>query len=216
MRLLILALLLLTAIPANGQVLFQDGFEDGFAPGWYGRFDVFTTTTANAHSGTHSATTNGMWHWLAHDLGAAQSNTTYECWFYDAGTNREEHMIGVSQVDPCCGSQNILWIGLETFFDHTNYMYGRGFDEISSSAVRSTGWRKATFFTNGTTTELYVDDQLIVTETFQAAWRYIVIWENSKFPESHPMNFWDDVKVYTDRPTPTAPTTWGAIKALYH
>lgn len=63
---------------------------------------------------------------------------------------------------------------------------------------------------------LYVDDQLITTETFQASWRYIVIWENSKLSEPHPMNFWDDVKVYTDRPTPTVPTTWVGIKALYH
>lgn len=212
---IMLALALLLPSATRASVIFEDSFENGFAPGWYGRFDIFQISATNAHIGTHSVTTNGLWHWLAVDLGFYQYNTTYDCWFYDAGTNNEEHMVGVSREDPCCGSQPILWIALETNFDRSRYMYGRGWTEISSEIPRSTGWHKATFYTDGAVTNLSIDNQLISTETFAAGWRYIVIWENSKLQEPHTMNFWDDVKVYTDLPVPALPTTWGSIKAMY-
>lgn len=205
----------LFATSARAEVLFQDSFEGGFAPGWYGRFDVFMVTTSNAHTGQYSVTTNGMWHWLAHDLGSTQTNTTFECWFYDAGSNNEEHMIGASISDPCCGSQSILWIGLEAYFDRYRYMYGRGWTEISTEIPRTIGWHKATFYTDGTTTQLFIDDRLIAVEGFQAGWRYIVVWENSKIEEPHTPNFWDDVRVYTDLPVPALQRSWGQLKAKY-
>lgn len=214
-RLLVVIGIALLASGGEAQVLFQDDFEVGFTPGWYGRFDVFEITTDNAHSGTHAVTTNGRWHWLAVDLGAPQSNTTYQVWFYDAGTDREEHMMGVSPVDPCCGSQPILWIGLETFFDNANYMYGRGFEEVSSNVSRSVGWHLATFFTDGVTTQLFIDGALVSTETFGIGWRYIVIWENSKWPEPHPPNYWDDVAVYANEPVGLVETGWGTVKTLF-
>lgn len=203
------------ALPAYGQVIFSDGFENGFTTGWYGRFDVFTTSTAQTHTGLSAATTNGLWHWIAVDLGSSQTSTTFECWFYDSGTNREEPLIGVSATDPCCGSQNILWVGLETFFDQANYMYGLGFTEISTTVPRSVGWHRAEFVTDGVLTSISIDGQLVATEAFQSGWRYIVIWENSKWEQPHAPTYWDDVRVYQHQPVAVQQTSWANMKVHY-
>ncbi len=203
------------ALPAHGQVIFTDSFENGFATDWYGRFDVFRTSTNQAHTGSFAATTNGFWHWIAVDLGSPQTSTIFECWFYDSGTNREEPLIGVSVTDPCCGSQNILWVGLETFFDHANYMYGLGFTEISTTVPRSAGWHLAEFVTDGVVTNISIDSRHVATETFQIGWQYIVIWENSKWGQPHTPTYWDDVRVYHPRPVAIQPASWANVKVLY-
>lgn len=214
---ILLIAVLASAASVDAQIIFQDGFENGFADGWYGRFDIFEVTDQNAHTGQHAVTTNGLWHWLAVDLVGYQTNTTFQCWFFDGGQDDEEHMIGVSVDDPCCGSQNILWIGLEAYFDPGRYMWGRGWEEISTTIPRSYGWHLAEFYTDGSITRLSIDGEPIAIDSFQAGWRYIVIWENSKFPEPHTMNYWDDVLVFIGETTsvPAAPsTTWGRLKTL--
>ncbi len=187
-----------TATPQT--ILFQDSFESGINPTWINENNGFVISQTQVHDGSYSVTTNGIIdRKLAKDLGAKQTNTTYEGWFYDSGGMIEETLIAVSETNPTINvpSQGTFSVGLDTMQSLSHYSYFLGWTSYTTSIIRSNGWHKVTFITNGIQNSVYIDDTLIINTTFQPQWQFISLYANGWHGSvPHSVGYWDEVKVY--------------------